>query len=317
MVDEHIAGDEQQQAEHHAHHAGTQADDKGLGVEHLRDVVLGGTDGAQNADLLAALQHADIGDDADHDGGHHQRDRHKGHQHIADHAHDFGDRVHQSAHHIGIVDHLTLFALLPHGGVVGVQLVHHLRLGVKAVGVDIDGIGLCVVHIADVVQNLFVAGSGGKQGTFDHLGQVGAGHVDLNGLLEHSGVDLECAFHLRAQLRNIALDGLRDLLLQLPGQLLDGGTHLLLQSGGELGLQRLAQLDGVGLHHGLQILLEGTGKLLLQPGGVQQITHGFGKQRLEGLGLHIGGKTDLIQIQQAVADEIALVAVHDLFHQCL
>ncbi len=78
-----------------------------------------------------------------------------------------------------------------------------------------------------------------------------------------------------------------------------------------------AQLDGVGLHHGLQILLEGTGKLLLQPGGVQQITHGFGKQRLEGLGLHIGGKTDLIQIQQAVADEIALVAVQDLFHQRL
>ena len=75
---------------------------------------------------------ADIGDDADHDGGHHQRDGHKGHQHIADHAHDFGDRVHQSAHHIGILDHLILFALLPHGGVVGVQLVHHLRLGVKA-----------------------------------------------------------------------------------------------------------------------------------------------------------------------------------------
>lgn len=78
-----------------------------------------------------------------------------------------------------------------------------------------------------------------------------------------------------------------------------------------------AQLDGVGLHHGLQILLEGIGKLLLQPGSVQQVTHGFGKQRLEGLGLHIGGKTDLIQIQQAVADEIALVAVQDLFHQRL
>ena len=215
------------------------------------------------------------------------------------------------------MDHLTLFVLLPHGGVVGVQLVHHLRLGVKAVGVDIDGIGLCVVHIAEVVQNLFVVGSGGEQGAFDHLGQVRAGHVDLNSLLEHSGVDLECAFHLRAQLRNVALDGLRDLLLQLPGQLLDGGTHLLLQSGGELGLQRLAQLDGVGLHHGLQILLEGIGKLLLQPGSVQQVTHGFGKQRLEGLGLHIGGKTDLIQIQQAVADEIALVAVQDLFHQRL
>ncbi len=184
VVDEHIAGDEQQQAEHHAHHAGTQADDKGLGVEHLRDVVLGGTDGAQNADLLAALQHADIGDDADHDGGHHQRDRHKGHQHIADHAHDLGDRVHQGAHHVSVVNHLVVLALLPHGGVVGVQLAYHLRFGVKAVGIDIDAIGFCVVHIADVAQNLFVAGSGGEQGVFDHLSQVGAGHVDLDGLLD-------------------------------------------------------------------------------------------------------------------------------------
>ena len=33
--------------------------------------------------------------------------------------------------------------------------------------------------------------------------------------------------------------------------------------------------------------------------------------------IHIGGKTDLVQIQQAVADDIALVAVQDLFHQFL
>ena len=100
-------------------------------------------------------------------------------------------------------------------------------------------------------------------------------------------------------------------------QLLDGGPHLLLQSGGELDLQRLAQLDRVGLHHGLQILLERIGKLLLQPGGIQQIAHGFVQQRLEGLGFHIGGKADLVQIQQTVADDIALVAVQDLFHQRL
>jgi len=316
-VDEHITGDEQQQAEHYAHHAGAQADDKGLGIEHLRDVVLGSTDGTQDSNLLAALQHADIGDDADHDGGHHQRDGHKSHQHIADHAHDLGDRVHQGTHHVGIVDHLVLLALLPHGSVVGVQLAYHLRLGVKAVGVDIDAIGLCVVHITDVAQNLFVAGSGGEQGVFDHLGQVGAGHVDLNGLLERGGVDLERAFHLRAQLRNVALDRLRDLLFQLPRQLLDGRAHLLLQSSGELDLQRFGQLDGVGLHHGLQILLEGIGKLFLQPGGIQQIAHGFVQQRLEGLGFHIGGKADLVQIQQTVADDIALVAVQDLFHQRL
>ena len=279
--------------------------------------MLGGTDGAQNADLLAALQHADIGDDTDHDGGHHQRDGHKGHQHIADHAHDLGDRVHQGAHHVSVVNHLVVLALLPHGGVVGVQLAYHLCFGVKAVGIDIDAIRLCVVHIADVAQNLFVAGSGGEQGVFDHLSQVGAGHVDLDGLLERGGVDLERAFHLRTQLRNVALDRLPDLLLQLPGQLLDGGAHLLLQSSGELDLQCFAQLGRVALHHGLQILLERISKLLLQPGGVQQIAHGFIQQRLEVLGFHIGGKADLIQIQQAVADDIALVAVQDLFHQCL
>ena len=89
-MDEHVAGDQQNQAQAHAHAAGAQTDDEGLGVEYLRDVALGCADGTQDADLLAALQHADIGDDADHDGGHHQRDGHKGHQHVADHVDDLG-----------------------------------------------------------------------------------------------------------------------------------------------------------------------------------------------------------------------------------
>ena len=57
--------------EAHDHHdqdgkdARDQALDEGLGVEDALDVALGRADGAQDADLLLALQDADVGDDAD------------------------------------------------------------------------------------------------------------------------------------------------------------------------------------------------------------------------------------------------------------
>jgi hypothetical protein len=77
-----VARDEQQQRHAHADEPGAQSDDEGLGVEHLGDVPAGGADGAEYADLLGALQHGNIGYYADHDAGHHQRDAHKGDEHI-------------------------------------------------------------------------------------------------------------------------------------------------------------------------------------------------------------------------------------------
>ena len=38
-MDEHVAGDQQQQAQAHADHAGAQTDDEGLGVEHLLSLI--------------------------------------------------------------------------------------------------------------------------------------------------------------------------------------------------------------------------------------------------------------------------------------
>ena len=49
----------------------------------------------------------------------------------------------------------------------------------------------------------------------------------------------------------------------------------------------------------------------------QQFTYGAGQQLLELLGLHIGGEADLVQIQDAVAHHIVLVAVQDLLHHIL
>ena len=236
---------------------------------------------------------------------------------MTDHADDLCYRGHQSAYHVGVKNHLVLLALLPHGGVVGVQLVHDQCLGIKAVGIDINAVGFGVVYIADAAQDAVIAGSRGEQGAADQIGKVGAGHVELDRVLEGCRVDLEGAFYLCAQLRNVALDSLCDLLLQLSCQLLDGGADLALYGSSKLGLQCLAQLGGVGLHDGLHILLQHIGKLFLQPGVLQQIPDGFRQQLLEGFGLHIGRKAQLVQIQQTIADEIALVAVHDLFHQLL
>ena len=90
------------------------------------------------------------------------------------------------------------------------------------------------------------------------------------------------------------MDRLCDLLLQLSCQLLDGGADLALYGSSKLGLQCLAQLGGVGLHDSLHILLQHIGKLLLQPGVLQQVPDGFRQQLLEGFSFHIGGKAQLV-----------------------
>ena len=70
-------------------------------------------------------------------------------------------------------------------------------------------------------------------------------------------------------------------------------------------------------HDALQVLLQRSSELILQAGGIQQTAHGLGKDLLEHVALHIGRETDLVQIQDAVANDVALVAVHDVLHQLL
>ena len=131
----------------------------------------------------------------------------------------------------------------------------------------------------------------------------------MDGILEGAGVDLQGIFHLAAQLGNVLLDGAFHLLADPGAHLLHGRIH----GGAQLALQGLADLGRVALHHGLH----GGGELLLQVGVGQQFTYGAGQQLLELLGLHIGGEADLVQIQDAVAHHIVLVAVQDLLHHIL
>ena len=95
MMNELIAGNENQPADKDANQAGKQPDDKGFRIEHPGDISFGGADGPQNADFFGAFQHADIGDDADHDAGHNERYSHKGDQHIGDDIYNGRHRRHQ------------------------------------------------------------------------------------------------------------------------------------------------------------------------------------------------------------------------------
>ena len=87
-LQDHVGDHHQQQRHRDADHPGREAHDQRLRVEHPRHVLPGGADGAQDADLLRPLQHADVRDDPDHDRGYHQADGHKRDQHIADGVHD-------------------------------------------------------------------------------------------------------------------------------------------------------------------------------------------------------------------------------------
>ena len=65
-MDDHIPGDQYQQAQSYTDESGAQSYDDGFGVEHLRNIVLGRSDSPENTYFLSSLQHADIGDDAYH-----------------------------------------------------------------------------------------------------------------------------------------------------------------------------------------------------------------------------------------------------------
>ena len=118
-MNQRITGDQEQQGHSNANQSRTQADDEGFRVEHLGYIPLGRANGAKDADLFFSLQHTDIGDHTDHDGGDHQGNCHKGNQHIADGINDFRHGRHHGSHQVGIADHLFLLAAARHAAVVG------------------------------------------------------------------------------------------------------------------------------------------------------------------------------------------------------
>src|SRR5699024_1455635 len=148
VVDQGVAGDQDQKGCPDADQSGAQADDEGLRVEHLGDVLLGGSNGPQDADLFLAFQNADVGDDADHDGGYDQGNGHKGDQHIADDVDDVCDRGHHGAHQIGIGDHLLVFSFFFHPAVIVIQDGYHLFLALEIQRIDVNGRWLGKIHIA-------------------------------------------------------------------------------------------------------------------------------------------------------------------------
>ena len=233
--------------EAHDHHdqdgkdARDQALDEGLGVEDALDVALGRADGAQDADLLLALQDADVGDDADHDGAHHQRDAHEGNEHQADHVHDVRDGAHDDAHVVRVANHVVVLAGCAGPLVVGVNGSKHVLLGRKVLGVDGDGDGVVRVRVAQG-REVVVVGESARVGVIGHeRGQVLGAHVEADGALEGARVNREGALQVgqaRAHLVGNLGHDLPHGCLELRG---DGGAHLLgklgeevLQVGGQL-----------------------------------------------------------------------------------
>ena len=124
----------------------------------MRDVLLAGADGAQDADLLGALQHRDISDDPDHDAGDDQRYADKGHQYIADHVDDGRHRFHHRAHHIIVGDHIGFIARILLGFIVIIDQRGNGFLVFKAVRIDADGAGPFQIDRPHLLQVGFIGG---------------------------------------------------------------------------------------------------------------------------------------------------------------
>ena len=134
MVHDEVDGNQQDQRTQDAHYAGSEALNERFGVEYARDVLLARADGAQDADLFRALEHGDVGDDADHDRRHDEGDGHKADEHIADGVDDRRDAAHEQANVIGEADLIVRIV-----GVVVVDTVGDAILIFKAGSVDVDG----------------------------------------------------------------------------------------------------------------------------------------------------------------------------------
>jgi hypothetical protein len=155
----HISRNQEDQSQQDSHQTGTKADDDGFSVKHLGDVPLGGADGPENTDFFFSLQHADISDDADHDGGYDQGDGHKGNQYITDNIHDVSDGRHQCAHHIGIGDDLFIFSFFFHPLVIVIQDFNDFFFAFKVYGIDADFCRFGEIHVSKGLQITLIGGT--------------------------------------------------------------------------------------------------------------------------------------------------------------
>ena len=310
--------------EAHDHHdqdgkdARDQALDEGLGVEDALDVALGRADGAQDADLLLALQDTDVGDDADHDGAHHQRDAHEGNEHQADHVHDVRDGAHDDAHVVRVANHAVVLA----GGtgplVVGVNGGEHVLLGREVLGVDGDGDGVVRVRVAQG-REVVVVGEPARVCVVGHeRGQVLGTHVEADGALEGARINREGALQVgqaRAHLIGNLGHDLPHGRLELSG---DGGAHLLGKLGEEVlqvGGQLVLHVVGGNLLHALGKLWAGDGRDLgqdlLGPVGLQVLHELLADDGVEVGVVRVGGGAVLAPPGHKALGELACQA-HDL-----
>ena len=172
-----VGRDTQQHRDHNAEDAGEQAFDEGLGVEDLRDIVLGRTDRAENTDLFGPFQDRDVGDDRDHDARDDQGDGDERDQDIADGVDDLRDGRGDRRDEVS-VSHL--FGVIFDLRVVIVDELDDGLLPFKVGGIDGDHGGFVFRGISELLEN-------GVIGVDTGAGELG--HQSLEVLLAHHAPD--------------------------------------------------------------------------------------------------------------------------------
>ena len=226
-----IHGQRYQRHENDGEDTGHEALYDRLGIEDVGNVALARAHGAQDTDFLLAFEHADVGDDADHDRTHDERDGDERDEHHGDHVDDVGDGAHERAHDVGVGDGLVLLARGFHVSVVLVDDVLDDLFVIEALGVDAGGNRVGYIGIAQGLQVVLVAQVVAAREVHEHGGELVLVHVDGDGLGEHARVDRYCRAHSSRE-----RGGHRT--RQAHGVALQHAAHLALQIGHELGGHR-------------------------------------------------------------------------------
>ena len=317
-MDDLISRDQKEQGDSDSHRSGAETDDKGLCVEYLRYIPLGSSDGTEDSDLLLPFQDAYVGDDSDHDGRNHQRNRHKGYQDITDHIDNVRHRRHQSSHHIGVGDRLLLLPFCLHPGIVIVQNRKDLFLTLKISRIDGDSAGAVQVCIAQhpeiIVVCRILAGHHGSE----KLCQFILIHRHLDGIHKSILVNADCILKIAPYLSQSLLDGACHTASNLPCHLLHGSFQIL----GELGhrlfyfsadllLDFLPQIPSLGLYF--------TGNPVCKIHDIRACHDILINALLAILGLQVIQKflTDRHRIRRAVLRSIILVSGNQRAHHLL
>ena len=199
-AEDQVRDDGQEQGHQDADDAGGEAHDERLGVKDPGHIPAGGADGPQDADLLGALQHADVGDDPDHNGGNDKGDADKGNEHIADDIRDGDHGGHEQAHIIRIGDRLAGFGIF----VILRDQISDPLLGLKILRVDIDGGRTVRIADAEGGQVLLIGVAADHHGALlDELPEQFLGQERLIGIRDHAGGDEAFLFHEGKKLRHL------------------------------------------------------------------------------------------------------------------